>query len=375
MKIAYISPFFYPVLGGMEKHIYEIARRISKEHDVWVYTSNIDRKGRKLKEIEKIDNINIKRFEVYFKLGDFASFFPGIFKELNVNEFDIIHVHGYRHPHNFATFFTNTFSIITPHFPVYPKTGLKRKILISFFDFLVGDKIFKKYTKIIALTWGEKRWLVDKFRIDESKIEIIPNGIPEYYLKKHNGKIFRNRYNLGEKFMILSVGRIHFSKGFQDLIQAFSLLPKKIRENSVIVIIGPDGGYLDKLKELVRKLGLDEKVIFTGKVSEEEKLNAYEACDLFVLPSYWEGFGIVLLEAMAKNKIVMARKSGGQMWVVPESKFLFNSINELAEKIKLVYDGKLERRKNYKKIVKKYYTWNTVARKHSKLYESVLNGE
>lgn len=371
MNIAHLTPYFYPVTGGMENHVLEITKRLAKKYDITVLTSNIDRKGNLLTSTEKKFGLTIKRLKVKWKISEFASFFPSVFKE--VRNYQLVHVHAYRHPHNFAPFFTDSPCIITPHYPVYPFSSLKRKIFTTIFDAFFGKIVFSRYKKIIALTEGEKIWLTKKFGIKVSKIEVIPNGISKEYLRKHNGDTFRKKIGISEaEFLILSVGRIHFSKGFQDLIKAFSMLPEKIKKQSKLVIVGPDAGYLSTLKSLVNELKLNEKVIFTGKISERLKLSAYEACDLFVLPSYWEGFGIVLLEAMAKNKPVMARSSGGQKWVVPEKRFLFNSIADLAKKIEMFFEGRLKKTFNYKDIVREKYLWDKIVDRLEKIYQEVL---
>ncbi|MCS7093680.1 MAG: glycosyltransferase family 4 protein [Candidatus Aenigmarchaeota archaeon] len=372
MKIAQVCPFFYPVLGGMEKHVLEISKELVKNgFEVTVLCSNIDRSGRILKNEQVFDSILIKRFKVYFKISEFASFFPGVFREVRKQKYDVVHAHAYRHPHNFVVYFSNKPMVLTPHYPIYPLSGKLRNIYTKIFDKMFGASLMKRYKKIIALTDGEKEWLTSSFFIPGSKIEVVPNGVSEKYLDRHDPEIFLKKFKIDRnKFIILSVGRLSKSKGFQDLIEVLSFLPENIRKDIVLVIIGPDGGYYKKLVDLVVEKKL-KNVIFTGEVSEEVKLSAYEACDLFILPSYWEGFGITLLEAMAKNKIVMARNVGGQKYVVPEKEFLFKDLDELKKKLELVYEGKLKKKLDYRKIVKERYLWSKVAKKIMDVYEEV----
>ncbi len=374
MKIIQVTPFFYPVIGGVETHVFEISKRLSKKHEVTVFTSDVDREGKRLPTYQKIGKVLVKRFKTILRLSEFVTYFPGIFNEIKNLDSDVIHVHAFRHPHNFLPLFYRRKYVITLHFPVYPSSSIKRRMLTFLFDNLVGKKLLKKYEKIIALTKGEKIWILKRFKIRKSKVEIIPNGISKHYLKRHNPNLFMNKFGVNkEKFLIISVGRVHKSKGFQDLLKAIHILPNKIKENIVAYIIGPDAGFLGRLKILRRIYGLTDKVFFTGKVSEKVKLSAYEACDLFILPSYWEGFGITLLEAMAKDKPVMARNTGGQKWVVPEKQFLFNSVVDLARKIKLFYEGKLRKSLNYKEIVKEKYVWDKIVDKLIKVYEDAIH--
>ncbi len=373
MRIAQICPFFLPIKGGMENHVYEISKRLSIKNDVVVFTSNIDRKGKRLKFFEKLNKIEIRRMRVVFRISEFSSFFPSVFINVSKENFDIIHVHAYRHFHNFVPLFADVPAVITPHYPVYPFSSSKRRLLAKFFDITMGKKIFSLYSKIIALTEGEKIWLEENFHIPDDKIEVIPNGVPESFLKTHSSEKFRERFLIPEdKFLILSVGRIHYSKGFQDLLLAFSRLPPNVRKNIIIAIVGPDAGFKSELEKIVKRKKIEKNVIFTGEISEKLKLSAYEACDLFVLPSYWEGFGITIIEAMAKDKLVLARNTGGQKWIVPEKSFLFNSIAELSQKILHIYAGKLKKRLNYKEIVKENYTWDKIVKKLIKIYEEVV---
>lgn len=114
MKIVQITPFLYPVKSGMENHVYEISKRLSKNFHVTILSSNIDRDGNKLPTKENLNKIEVQRFKVLLKLSEFSLYFPSVFKE----NYDIVHTHAYRHPHTFVPFFTNTPCIITSHYPI-----------------------------------------------------------------------------------------------------------------------------------------------------------------------------------------------------------------------------------------------------------------
>ncbi|GAJ22860.1 unnamed protein product, partial [marine sediment metagenome] len=98
--------------------------------------------------------------------------------------------------------------------------------------------------------------------------------------------------------IILFLGRIHKIKGLDLLAKAFADLPKPL-DNIKLVIVGPDDGYLSSLKKLVTDLGINDKVLFTGPLYGQEKLKAYVDADVYVLPSFYEIFGITVLEALA----------------------------------------------------------------------------
>jgi glycosyltransferase involved in cell wall biosynthesis len=119
--------------------------------------------------------------------------------------------------------------------------------------------------------------------------------------------------------MILNVSRLAPVKGQDMLLEAFSQLNDK---DTCLVLIGEDWGLKKELEAKAKSLGIDDKVIFTGKVSEELLLSAYAAAGMFVLSSRLEPFGIVLLEAMACGIPVVATRVGGIPSVVGDCAWL-----------------------------------------------------
>ena len=102
MKLVHVAPFFYPVEGGMERHIYYLSRELLSRHrdyEISVITCNLDHSGKILQdEHEVIDGIHIYRQKAIIKKS-FITYFPSLKKRLEELNPDIIHVHAYRHPH------------------------------------------------------------------------------------------------------------------------------------------------------------------------------------------------------------------------------------------------------------------------------------
>jgi glycosyltransferase involved in cell wall biosynthesis len=114
------------------------------------------------------------------------------------------------------------------------------------------------------------------------------------------------------------------------------------------MIVG-DGDDRKRLEDLVRENGLSDRVIFTGVVSDEELIGFYKACDVFLMPSRQEGFGIVFLEAMAFEKPVIGGNHGGTPEVIVDNETGFlvehGDVNSLADRIiRLLLDGELCKR-------------------------------
>jgi len=127
----------------------------------------------------------------------------------------------------------------------------------------------------------------------------VPNGIDlfEFDNLPKRGE-FRRKYGLGsDQKIILYLGRIHKIKGLDLLAKAFAQVLNDF--DVKLVITGPDDGYLPTLIRLIKELEIEEKVLFTGPLYGEDKLEAYVDADVYVLPSFYEIFGITVLEALA----------------------------------------------------------------------------
>ena len=373
MKITFVTPFFYQVMGGAENHVFYLAQElIKKGHQVEVFTSDLDRKGKLQQLQENHKGIKITRFKTWFRIGDFGSFFPSVMKAIKQSDADIIHMHCYRHPFNAAAFSTKRPVILTPHYPNYPKELRKTHInfLITLFDKLVGKPVLQRCNKILTITEIESQWLKERFHVSEDKIVLLPNGVPKSYLKKRNPANFKKKFNLNNKPIILCLSRIHKSKGFDQVVKAASSFPQ-----AQFVLAGIDGGFRKELEPLVKQLNLNN-VIFTGELSEEEKLQAYSAADIFIHPSHFEGFGIVVLEAFSQQTAVLTSNQGGLPWVVSNAGLIFedNNLEDLKEKIALLLKDKKLREKVAIKGRKRVerFTWEKLGKQLEEIYKKTM---
>lgn len=126
--------------------------------------------------------------------------------------------------------------------------------------------------------------------------------------------------------VILAVGRLAPAKDYENLITSFHLLSSKIADTKLWII--GEGNERQKLIELVHSLGISSKVVFLGVRSDVASF--YNAADLYVLSSAWEGFGLVVAEAMASEKVVVATDCGGVSEVVGECGYLVTPKNAQA---------------------------------------------
>ncbi len=207
---------------------------------------------------------------------------------------------------------------------------------------------------------------------------MVPNGVDtkSYDAANSDMKAFRSRYALPEEKIVLYVGRLVYEKGIHILINAVPKILSKV--NAKFIIVG--SGYMkEQLLNIVRSMGLEHKVLFEGFVDEDSLIKLQKAADVSVVPSLFEPFGIVALEAMAAKSPVVVSDTGGLSEIVEHDvtgvKVYPNNPESLAwgiSKLLLdpVYAGKI--RENAYRTVLEKYDWAKIAQQTKQIYENVL---
>ncbi len=235
-------------------------------------------------------------------------------------------------------------------------------------DFWYVDKIFKNAIDVwIAVSQSNKEILEKRYN---KFVRVIPNGVDIEEFKPDEKKALkiRKKFNLENKKVILSVGRVVGWKGYQNVIKA--LCEEKLKD-FVYVIVG-DGEYLEELKRLVKFLNLQERVIFLGKKAHYELSGYYLLGDVFIQPSIgYEAFGIVLIEAMACGLPVVGSSSGGIKELIKngENGYLIDNpldIEEISKKIFLAFENRENLGKRGREFVEKNYSWKKIAERFLK---------
>jgi glycosyltransferase involved in cell wall biosynthesis len=156
--------------------------------------------------------------------------------------------------------------------------------------------------------------------VSKGRMLIVYNGIdhqkflPNIIIREK----IRDRFQVNSKVVFISVGRLHEAKDYPNLLYAFAKILGR-HSNVVLWVIG-DGPLRSSLENLVFQLGIKENVIFLGV--RDDVANFMNAADVFVLSSAWEGFGLVVAEALATEKVVIATDSGGVKEVLGDCGFL-----------------------------------------------------
>jgi glycosyltransferase involved in cell wall biosynthesis len=218
------------------------------------------------------------------------------------------------------------------------------------------------------------------FGLPSDKLIMVPNGVNhEVYSKYQSEDLgqFRSRFALPEEKIVLFVGRLVHEKGVHVLVNAAPRVLTNV--NAKLVIVG--NGYMkDQLSGLVKGMGLAHKVMFTGFIDDETLRRLQTCANVSVVPSLFEPFGIVALEAMAAKSPVVVSDTGGLSEIVEHDvsgvKVYVNNPDSLAWGIiKVLTDNGYAnwiRTNAYKKIQEKY-DWNKIAEQTKVIYSKVLN--
>jgi glycosyltransferase involved in cell wall biosynthesis len=256
--------------------------------------------------------------------------------------------------------------------------------------FLIEDKIIKKSALIISLSESEKSFLQQQYNAFSEKIMVIPGGVDLKLFRPKNRVEARKKLNIGENdFVLLFTGRLEWRKGVGTFIHAAQLLRENIPQLKVLIIGGKIYGRqknIDDFTEYQRllKIAKDKKiediVIFLGCIDRNRLPLYYSAANIFIIPSYYEPFGLVTLESMACKTPVIASEVGGLINIIrdKENGLLFKPRNpaDLKDKVMQLYNSADLLNKitenAYQNVIKNY-SWTNVVQKVCEIYENLSN--
>lgn len=308
MKILYVLNSGTP--GGMEQHVlYLVKGMIGLGHEVHVWCKPgeiygwFEQAGAKMTEAEVKSDID-------------PTYISALGHYLEDNNIDVIHAHELKAVVNSliaANKFRTKVKITHTHTPIseWPAGGMLTSIK-RFIQFKLYSYYVNKYASVeIALT-ESRRKVKMREGITESKLRIIPNcfNSEAFTVADETRENFRREIRIKygiplDALVFVNVGRLSVEKNQEFLINAFSDLD--IPKNSNVYLLFAGGGILENhLKDVVKSKKIKEKVIFTGIFSQENLPKFYYAGDVFVFPSKAEGFGLVLIEALAAAMPVLA---------------------------------------------------------------------
>ncbi|MBI2690613.1 MAG: glycosyltransferase family 4 protein [Solirubrobacterales bacterium] len=173
--------------------------------------------------------------------------------------------------------------------------------------------------KVIACSAYMREHIADIYALEENDVNVIPNGIdPDDLRPMDNLDELRSAFAAPDEKLVLLVGRLVYEKGFQVALEALPTLIKNV--GKVRFLIAGSGTHEEELKAQAESLGLMEHGTFVGWIGDDVLHSLYKIADLTVVPSIYEPFGLVALEAMASGCPCIVADTGGLREVVPTEK-------------------------------------------------------
>lgn len=389
LAVMMLSWEFPPrIIGGISPHVYYLSRSLAR-NGVRVYVVTCDFPGAPSHEV--VDGVEVFRVDSYKNPSpDFASWVylmnvnmqkeaAAIVRSLN-GAIDVFHAHDW----------------LVADAGIGLKHVFRKPLLVTVHSTEIGRRngIHFDYERMIHETeawltyeaWrviccsdymvGHVRWA---FGLPADKLVMVPNGVDAgVYAKIGDEDLggFRLRFALPEEKIVLFVGRLVYEKGVHVLVNAVSRVLARV--NAKFVIVG--NGYMkEQLSGLIKGLGLGHKVLFTGFVDDDTLRRLQRCADVSVVPSLFEPFGIVALEAMAAGSPVVVSDTGGLSEIVEHDvtgvKVYADNPESLAWGITKVL---LDRgyadwlRTNALKKVHEKYDWDRISQQTKDVYEKVL---
>src|SRR5215468_6544099 len=215
--------------------------------------------------------------------------------------------------------------------------------------------------------------------LDEDKVVVVPNAAAAEFRpigREAAQHAVRERFRIGAPF-VLSVGDLQPRKNQIGLIKAFARLVRaypQLKQN--LILAGKETWFADQVHRAARESGVADRIQFFGFVSDEDLLQLYNACDLFVFPSFYEGFGLPALEAMACGRAVVCSHTSALPEVVDGAAILFDpyAIDEIVRALAdLLLDSQLRARMERLGLQRAaHFSWQKTAQRTLEVFHDVL---
>ena len=378
-----VFDLFCPPGGGTPVVIYNLSRALAQRgHEVVIYTSDF-----KLDQeyVDSLQGIKVYPFHCWSNLAQFY-LTPGMVGEVKrrLKGFDIIHLHCFRSfqnivIHHYARKYNIPY-ILDAHGSLPRKyERLEPKCFLKWlFDVTFGYRILRDASLVIA----ETEMGVNEYKqlgVNQDKIVMFPTPFDtEEFSQLPPLGLFKQKYNIKEKHIIMFLGRIHWIKGLDFLVESFYQLAQ-YRSDVILAIVGNDDGYKSTLDRLIDKLGLSDGVLFTGFLGGKEKLSALVDADVVVQTSIYEqGAGAPFEAILCGTPIIVSSNSGsGENVKKIDAGYLveYGNKNELRDIIQNILDNPAEaasKTQRAKEYIKSNLSLDKGAEKYEQLYATCI---
>jgi len=322
---------------GIGRHVYNLVTRISdidrkNQYSIFVRPKDVN----KVKELfENRENVSIvKTIDTIYGHAEQTTHLNII----NKAKLDLLHVPHFNVPILYrGKLIVTIHDLIQAHFP--STSSPKAKIKKTGYKFIISSAL-KKAQKVIAVSNYTKQDIIGTFDTPKEKIQVIYNGVDERWKKvfftPDKIEAILDHYQLQQPFL-LYVGLSSPHKNLIRLIKAMHLACEQLGDQNLqLALVGQkDPRYLPDIKQTVSELGLEDKVIITGFVPDDDLLVLYNTAKAFIFPSLYEGFGLPPLEALHAGLPVLSSNSTCLPEILDYNATYFNpeDSNDMAQKV------------------------------------------
>lgn len=295
-----------------------------------------------------------------------------------LKQYDILHMSEYNQLYTWHLSKKYSDKAIIYHGPYYSAFNKKYNLMAKIFDMFFVDRYRKLNTFFITKSILAEKYLKKK---NLKNVTTVGVGIDEEMLSCNKSDKCNFYYRLSDfdhKFKMLYVGKIEKRRNTLFIIDIL----KKLVDNGLdvgLVLIGKGCNYRDEVFEKIKKLNLENNVLYEETLEQKFLKKVYEKCDLFLLPTYYEIYGMVLLEAMYFGLPTVTTLNGGSSMLINDSFNGFicpnDDLNKWASIIRDIYENKYDLKtisKNASDTIKNDFTWDSLADKFIALYNKKL---
>ncbi len=358
--------------SGVAEYTYNLLDNIFKIDQTNKYFLFYNSKKDIKENLPTFDYPNVK-FKGYNYPNKFFNFSLKFFNYPNIDkllgDIDVFFTPNF----NFLSLSNKPKKIITVHdlsFEIFPQFFSKKRIL--WHKFINPQKLLNSNDKIVTVSQNSKNDIINHYKIDPNKINVIHSGVDHALFKKlkNSSPKFQQiikKYNLPKNF-ILYLGTIEPRKNIESIIEAFSLLKSNKKfQNLSLVIAGDKGWKYKKVFDFAKKSLYQNEIKFIGYVDRQDKAYLYNLAKIFIFPSYYEGFGLPILEAQACGTPVITSLNSSLNEVGDDSAYLINAdqVSQVKSALfKLLSNNNLAQEYSQKGLVNSQkFTWQQTAKK------------
>ncbi|MDD5731531.1 MAG: glycosyltransferase family 1 protein [Patescibacteria group bacterium] len=245
-------------------------------------------------------------------------------------------------------------AFFSPHFINIPLSKeVKKAVTIHDLSFIKDKRYFswrknlwhwqmnpkvacKNFDKIIAVSEATKKDISNLYKINKNKVEVVYNGERKMidFFEEEKSTAILNKFKIAKKRYLLFLATLEPRKNVEGIIDAYAMINNQIPDLK-LVIAGKKGWLFKNIFKKVKKYNLEQKIIFTDFVNEEEKYILFKNAHSFLFPSFCEGFGIPILEAKNHSVPIITSSTSSMPEIIKDAAILVNphNINDLAQAI------------------------------------------